>query len=101
VLTGFVAWGTNTGGFIGLEGEYGFQHAEITPWWQLVGVVAIMACAGIPALLMALFFERTSGAAVDDAGQDAGLDTVYWDPAPIPAGSAEPASPGAGAHAIP
>lgn len=83
ILTGFVAWGTKTGGFLGLEGKYGFQHAEIKPWWQLIGVLVILAIAGIPAYLMALFFERTSGLVVDDAGQDAGLDHVYWDHPPI------------------
>ena len=92
ILTGFVAWGTHTGGFLGLEGKYGFQHAEIKPWWQLIGVLAIVALAGIPALLMSLFFERTTGLVVDDAGQDAGLDHVYWD---------HPAIAGRGAEAVP
>jgi len=96
VLTGFVAWGTHTGGFLGLEGKYGFQHAEIKPWWQLIGVLVIMALAGIPALLMALLFERTTGLVVDDAGQDAGLDHVYWDHPPIP-GRGPEAAPSSGA----
>lgn len=83
IATGFIQWGTKTGGFVGLEGKYGFQHATITPWWQLVGVVAIMAIAGIPALLIALFFEKTSGLRATDAEQDAGLDHVYWDHEPL------------------
>jgi ammonia channel protein AmtB len=96
VLTGFVAWGTHTGGFLGLEGTYGFQHATITPWWQLVGVVTIMALAGIPALVMSVIFERTTGLVVDDAGQHAGLDHVYWDHAPIPVTAPDTAPPATG-----
>jgi ammonia channel protein AmtB len=93
VLTGFLAWGTHTGGFIGItEGPYAFQHATIKPWWQLIGVLAIFALAAIPAYIMALFFERTSGLTVDAAGQDAGLDSVYWD---------SPATPGRGPEAAP
>jgi Amt family ammonium transporter len=83
VLTGFVAWHTKTGGFFGLTGKYGFQHAQITPWWQVVGVLAIMALAGIPALVLSLVFERTTGLGFDDAGQDAGLDHANWDAGPL------------------
>ena len=85
IVTGFVAWGTPTGGFLGLEGEYGFQHAEITPWWQLAGVVAILLIAVIPTYLLALVFERTSGLGATDAEQDAGLDSSYWGVGPGPA----------------
>lgn len=83
ILTGFVAWGTKTGGFLGLEGKYGFQHAEITPWWQAIGVITIIALAAIPALILSLIFEKTSGLTVDKEGQIAGLDHVYWDHPPI------------------
>jgi ammonia channel protein AmtB len=83
IATGFIFWGTKTGGFLGLTGAYGFQHSEIKPWWQLVGVLAIMAVAGIPAFVMALIFERTSGLRVPDAGQDAGLDHANWDHEPF------------------
>ena len=54
IVAGFVGWGTKTGGFLGLEGEYGFQHAEINPWWQFVGVVAIILVSGIPTLIVAM-----------------------------------------------
>ncbi len=79
IATGFIAWGDKTGGYFGLEGKYGFQHASINPGWQAIGALAIIALAGIPTLIIALIFEKTSGLAVDDAGQDAGLDHVYWD----------------------
>lgn len=83
IATGFIAWHTKTGGYFGLTGKYGFQHAQITPWWQIIGVLAIMALAGIPAFVMALFFERTSGLRVSDEGQDIGLDHVSWDAGPL------------------
>jgi ammonia channel protein AmtB len=80
IATGFLAWGTKTGGYPGLEGEYAFQHAEITPWWQLVGVVTIVLLAGIPALLMALFFERFGGGLrISPEVEIAGQDPALWD----------------------
>ncbi|SFL25309.1 hypothetical protein [Geodermatophilus ruber] len=93
IATGFFAWGEKTGGYFGLEGEYAFQHAEITPWWQLVGVVTIVLLAGVPALAMALFFERVGGGLritreLEIAGQDAslwGLDEPARRDAPVPA----------------
>jgi Amt family ammonium transporter len=79
IATGFFAWGEKTGGYPGLEGEFGFQHAEITPWWQLVGVVAIVLLAGVPALLMALFFERFGGGLrISEEEEIAGQDSVLW-----------------------
>ena len=78
IATGFFAWGEKTGGFFGLEGEYGFQHAEITPWWQLAGVVTIVLLAGIPALVMALVFERFGGLRDDHEVEITGQDPSMW-----------------------
>jgi Amt family ammonium transporter len=79
LATGFIAWGTKTGGYPGLEGAYALGHAEITPWMQLAGVAVDMALAGIPCLLICLFFERTSGLRVTEEQELAGLDATYWD----------------------
>jgi Amt family ammonium transporter len=57
ILVGFTHWGAATGGFPGLTGEYADGHAQITPWWQLAGVVITMAVSGIPALITCLVFE--------------------------------------------
>ena len=78
IATGFIAWGTKTGGYPGLEGAYALGHAEITPWMQLAGVAVDMAIAGIPCLLICLFFERTSGLRVTEAQELAGLDATFW-----------------------
>ncbi|GII23427.1 ammonium transporter [Planosporangium mesophilum] len=78
ILTGFIAWGTPTGGFPGLEGEYALGHAVITPWWQLVGVLAAMATAGIPCLIMCLVFERFGGLRVSEETEVIGLDAAHW-----------------------
>ena len=72
LLVGFLEWGTRTGGYIGLEGRYAVGVAEITPWWQLAGVVATVAVVGVPALLMCLFFERFGGLRVDESGRARG-----------------------------
>jgi Amt family ammonium transporter len=63
-----------------LEGAYALQHAEITPWWQLAGVVVVMLIAGVPCLLMCLGFERFGkGLRVTEAQEIAGMDATFWD----------------------
>jgi ammonia channel protein AmtB len=79
ILCGFLFWGTKTGGYPGLEGKFALQHAEITPWYQLFGVLAVVACAGIPSLLICLAFEKRGKLRVSDEEEIAGLDVSYWD----------------------
>ena len=78
LLTGFLEWGTPTGGYIGLEGEYAVGVGEITPWWQLAGVVATMLVVGVPALLMCLVFEKLGGLRATEEAELAGLDASQW-----------------------
>jgi Amt family ammonium transporter len=93
LLVGFVEWGTATGGYFTGEGDYAFQHAEITPWWQLIGVAAVMALSGVSALIMSVFFERFGGLRVSEEVERAGLDRTYWGLSNF---GDEPASIGAG-----
>lgn len=79
LLCGFVEWGTKTGGYPGLEGAYALQHAEITPWWQLAGIVLTMLLAAIPCYLICIAFERSKGGLrITEAEELAGLDQTYW-----------------------
>jgi ammonium transporter, Amt family len=79
LICGFVEWGTKTGGYPGLEGDYALQHAEITPWWQLAGIVLTMLLAAVPCLLICLGFERTKkGLRISEEEELAGLDQTYW-----------------------
>jgi Amt family ammonium transporter len=78
LLTGFVQWGTKTGGYLGLDGAYLVGHATITPWWQLVGVVTDMAVSGIPCLLLCLLLEKFGGLRVDVETEIIGLDAAHW-----------------------
>ena len=78
LLVGFIEWGTKTGGFPGLEGDYALQHATITPWWQLAGIVATMLVAAIPCLLICLAFERRGKLRVSEEEELAGLDLTFW-----------------------
>jgi Amt family ammonium transporter len=78
LLTGFLEWGTRTGGYIGLEGKYAPGVAHITPWWQLAGVVATMLVAGVPALVMCLIFEKLGGLRVTEEVEIVGLDFDQW-----------------------
>ncbi len=76
---GFIAWGTKTGGYLGIEeGSFAFQHAEITPWWQLVGVAVAMGAAVVAGLVLIVGVEKTIGIRVDEADEDAGLDATLW-----------------------
>jgi ammonia channel protein AmtB len=78
LLTGFLEWGTRTGGYIGLEGKYAVGVAEITPWWQLAGVVTTVVVAGVPALLMCLLFERFGGLRAPEEAELTGMDVHQW-----------------------
>lgn len=78
IATGFIAWGTPTGGFIGMEGKYAVGVAEINPLWQLIGVLATVAVVGVPALVMCLLFERFGGLRVSEEAELGGLDVHQW-----------------------
>lgn len=77
IVIGFVAWGTKTGGYFGLEGTYGFQNAEITPWWQLIGVAAAVAIAMLVAGF-AVLLDKAVGLRVDDEVALDGADVAIW-----------------------
>jgi ammonia channel protein AmtB len=79
LLVGFTHWGTATGGFPGLTGDYAVGHAQITPWWQLAGVVTTMLVSGIPALIMCLVFEKFGALRVSHETELIGLDVANWD----------------------
>jgi Amt family ammonium transporter len=78
LVAGFVAWGTPTGGFFGLTGKYGFQHASINPGWQLVGVIVAIAFGAISCLVLTELCKRTIGLRVDEETEIRGLDATYW-----------------------
>jgi Amt family ammonium transporter len=78
VAGGFIAWGTKTGGYFGAEGAYALQHATITPWWQIIGVLAIVGLSGSTTLVMALFFEKVGGLRVSEQVEIEGFDKHYW-----------------------
>ena len=85
IVAGFIGWHVDTGGYFGLKGEYGFQHAQITPYWQLVGVGVTVGMTLIAALIVVVGLEKTIGIRVKEEGELAGLDTEYWGAAPAPA----------------
>lgn len=78
IVAGFVGWNVKTGGFFGLEGSYGFQHAEITPWWQIVGVIVTIGISALSAFVLCVALERTIGLRVSEETEIAGLDKGYW-----------------------
>jgi ammonia channel protein AmtB len=78
IATGFIEWGTPTGGYIGLTGKYAVGVAEINPLWQLIGVAATVAVVGVPALVMCLIFERFGGLRISEAVEIGGIDVHQW-----------------------
>jgi Amt family ammonium transporter len=78
IACGFIEWGTKTGGYFGGEGAYALQHAEITPWWQIIGVLAIVGLSGGTMLIMALVAERFGGLRVSEEIEIGGFDQHYW-----------------------
>jgi ammonia channel protein AmtB len=90
IVGGFVLWGTPTGGFMGIEeGKYAFQHAEITPLTQLVGVVVAAGIAAAGTAIVLAIMKRITGLRVTADQERAGMDATYW-PDPF-AAAAEPA----------
>lgn len=79
IVSGFAAWGTSTGGFLGItEGEYAFQTGEITPLTQFVGVAVAIAVTGIVAAVVLGILKAVMGLRVTPAEERAGLDETYW-----------------------
>ena len=78
IVSGFVAWHVHTGGFFGAKGAYALQHAQITPYWQLVGLGVAVGVGGLTALLVALVCERTVGLRISEEQERTGLDASYW-----------------------
>ena len=81
VVVGFFAWGTPTGGYFGLHGKYAFQHAEITPWWQILGLVVTAAIALISAAILVYGLDKIVGLRVSEHDELEGLDVTQWSPA--------------------
>lgn len=78
ILTGFVGWGVKAGGFPGGKEGYELQHAEITPWWQLIGLGATIAFTLVAATITILALEKTVGLRVSEEDEIGGLDEGYW-----------------------
>jgi ammonia channel protein AmtB len=98
VIAGFIAWGDKQGGFFGAEGDFAFQGAEITPGWQIIGVVVTLAIAAVTGLALTLALEKTVGLRVSEEAERDGFDLHYWGitaTAPQPdLGALEPAATG-------
>lgn len=79
IMVGFVKWHTPTGGYFGLTGKYAPGNSQITPGWQLIGVVVVIGVALISGLVLLLLMEKTVGLRVREPEEVEGLDSTYWD----------------------
>ena len=78
IIAGVIGWGTPTGGYFGLTGRYGFQHARINPGWQVIGVVVAVGFGALSALVLTTLCQKTIGLRVSEDVEVAGLDSTYW-----------------------
>jgi ammonia channel protein AmtB len=76
VASGVLAANVHTGGYFGLTGKYGFQHAHITMGWQLLGVVVAIAFGAGSALLVSLLARQRMR--ISDRVERDGLDSSHW-----------------------
>lgn len=94
VVGGFTEWGERTGGYFGItEGAYAFQHAQVTPFWQLVGLVVVVVVVSAITLTLATLLDRAGRLRLTDQEREQGMDELFWD--------AVPADPGVGSAASP
>ena len=82
IVGGFVTWHIKTGGYLGLTGKYGFQHASITPWKQMLGVVVAIGIAVIPAYIILTILQHTVGIRISERVERGGFDHEYWPTTP-------------------
>jgi len=80
ILVGIVARGTPTGGYFGVQGEFGFQHAEINLWWQLVGVLVTAGVAAASALVLVVGLGAVMNLRVSEHDETSGIDAARWTP---------------------
>src|SRR5262249_39331611 len=78
IMAGIVGWGVKTGGYFGLKGSYGFQHASINVGWQFVGVVVTIAIAGVSTAVIAWVLKRANALRVSETQELIGLAQTIW-----------------------
>jgi ammonium transporter, Amt family len=80
IMVGLIDWGTAQGGYFGItEGDFAFQNAEVTVWWQLIGIGICLGAGIVTALVMGTLLKATIGLKVSDDEQAEGLDNVLWE----------------------
>jgi Amt family ammonium transporter len=78
LLVGIIAWGTPTGGYFGLEGDYAFQGAEINLWWQAIGIAVTVAIGVVSALVLIAILGAFTRLRFDEHDEVEGLDAALW-----------------------
>ena len=97
LVGGLIAAHVPTGGYFGLKGEYGFQHAHIDLGHQALGI-GVAVAGGLVTATVAIFFRTVLPGARDFSAFD--LDNKHWGvpalPPPVTAWVPEhPAGPAA------
>jgi ammonia channel protein AmtB len=83
LMLGLLKAGTPRGGYFGItEGEYAFQHGEISIVMQIVGIVVCLGMGIVTAAILSPILKATVGLRVSDEDQAEGLDVVNWDGIP-------------------
>ena len=80
LILGVIKWGTHQSGYFGVEeGDYAYQHAEITLYWQALGLAIAIGAGLLTATALAWVLERTIGLTASEEAQVAGFDAADWD----------------------
>jgi ammonia channel protein AmtB len=84
LVVGAVAWGTPTGGFLGINsGTYAFQNAEINVGWQAIGVGVAVGTGIVAGLVLVEGLDRVIGLRVSDQEEIEGSDHTQWHMLPV------------------
>lgn len=80
IMVGIFKSGTPRSGYLGFdEGEFAFQHAEISLTMQLAGIGTVLALGVVTAFVLSFILDKTIGMRVDEDMQVDGLDARFWD----------------------
>ncbi|WP_170573504.1 ammonium transporter [Ruegeria atlantica] len=78
LMIGVLHSGTPHGGFVGLEGDYAFQHAQVSLGMQALGIVVSLGLGIVTALVLTPILKATTGLRVSEDDQANGVDLIKW-----------------------
>jgi ammonia channel protein AmtB len=79
-MVGLLNWGNPQSGYFGVEeGDYAFQHAEMSLLWQVIGVAVCIGVGMATAWILGTILQRTIGLREEEDVIVEGFDLRQWD----------------------